>query len=129
MTRLKSLKNSYLCIEDFARFDRIGGITKDKAGSNFVLFYTFYFHFDVLAAGHFGHLNVVRPHLVHLHLRSVGVNGQSLALFALARLNFADHHRSHVRELVDDGHHEGAVAVALQRGQIVNIWNEWFLPV
>ena len=58
------------------------------------------------------------------HLKLVGVNSDGLSLDALSRLHLAHDDGAHVGELVHDGHHEGALDVALQQGQGVDVRDE-----
>ena len=67
-----------LRVESLARFDWVVWVAKNESLLDLVLLHALDFHFDVLATGHFGHLDVVRPELVHFHLSPVGVNCQGL---------------------------------------------------
>ena len=67
-----------LRVESLARFDWVVWVAKNESLLDLVLLHALDFHFDVLATGHLGHLDVVRPKLVHFHLSPVGVNCQCL---------------------------------------------------
>ena len=71
--------------------------------------------------------NLGSSYLINFDLLPVGVDCEGLAFAALARLNLADDDCAHVCVLVDDGHHEGAVNVALQGRQRVQVGDEGFL--
>ena len=67
-------------------------------------------------------------YLVNFDFLSVGVDGQGLSFDAVSGLDFADDDRAHVGVLVHDGHHEGAVDVALKRRKRIQVRYERLLP-
>ena len=70
---------------------------------------------------------VTKQYLINFDFLSVGIDGQRLALAALAGLDLSNDDGAHVGVLVNDGHHEWTVDVALKRRQRVQVWNERLL--
>ncbi len=68
-----------------------------------------------------------RNFVYKLKAYSVRVNGEGLSLAAKAGLDLSHDDGAHVAVLVHDGHHEGAVYVALVRGQRVDVRDERLL--
>jgi hypothetical protein len=66
-------------------------------------------------------------YLINFDLLAVGVDSQGLSFDAVSGLDLADDDGAHVGELVDDGHHEGAAEVSLQRRQRVDVRDEGLL--
>ena len=58
----------YLCVKDLARLDGVVGLAQYEPWRHLRLFHPLQLDLDVLPAHHLGHLDVVRPQGVDLHL-------------------------------------------------------------
>mmetsp|Transcript_15847 Transcript_15847/g.28131 ORF Transcript_15847/g.28131 Transcript_15847/m.28131 type:complete len:237 (+) Transcript_15847:129-839(+) len=116
---LQELQNGELSLKGVA--DRHGGVlaAEDHAGRHLLLLDARQAEQQVLARPSRARLHIIAINVHHLADLLVGHHDQLVAGLDDARLRLAHHHGAHVTVLINNGHTEGGVGVAVLRLDLI----------